>query len=514
MKGESRKTMWTAVIGVLVLLVAGGGYFAWDRQQKALQAERASLELEKEQTALLQIQQQNDLARKEQADLAAKIESLKNSRSPEAQKQVADLTAKLQEANDKAEKASVALAEEQKKHDLLAHPAGFPVIPVVDKPSGGTPPGLTGGLQVLTPEQIHANNVHSVILVEAAWKVTDSGTGGQVYMYHHRNDLGACPQVSKTEYLPMFIEDQGVLSPVLSTLPNDGHNTPIVGTTSGSGFIVSGEGFFLTNRHVLAPWRATWNAADFTKQTVGIKVKGNSIVGCIAAGEFPSAWVPSEGSKMVVDKMESVMNPNTGMSSQQSTFSDRLKYNPLRTVVQGEAVVNVTFAKTTQRYRATSVTLSERHDIALGRVDLPGGGTPVKLFSDSDAIKPGQPVVVMGYPAISPDIFGVEVSRDMFTNKAHLSAIADPTLTTGPISKVILSGNTVKGVDGYVSGGEVYQLGINTTGAGNSGGPVFDDKGQVIAVFYAGRSGFGASVTYAVPVKFGKELIDNPSVIK
>jgi serine protease Do len=57
-------------------------------------------------------------------------------------------------------------------------------------------------------------------------------------------------------------------------------------------------------------------------------------------------------------------------------------------------------------------------------------------------------------------------------------------------------------------------LGINTTGAGNSGGPVFDSKGRVVGIFYAARTYAGASVTYAVPVKFGTELIDNPSLIK
>jgi serine protease Do len=147
-------------------------------------------------------------------------------------------------------------------------------------------------------------------------------------------------------------------------------------------------------------------------------------------------------------------------------------------------------------------------------VDLPSGAIPVKMFTDADAIKPGQPVVVMGYPAVSPDVFGVEVSRDMFTTRAHKSPIADPTLTTGPISKVLPSGNSIRGVDGYISSGEVFQLGINTTGAGNSGGPVFDDRGRVIAVFYAGGSLGGASVTFAVPIRFGEELIKNPSVIR
>jgi S1-C subfamily serine protease len=152
--------------------------------------------------------------------------------------------------------------------------------------------------------------------------------------------------------------------------------------------------------------------------------------------------------------------------------------------------------------------------VALGKVDTPAGAKAVTMFPDASAIKPGQPVVVMGYPAISPDVFGVEVSRDMFTSRAHLSAIADPTLTTGPISKVLASGNLIKGVDGYISSGEVYQLGINTTGAGNSGGPVFDSYGRVIAIFYAGRTYGGASVTFAVPVKYGKELIDNSPVMQ
>jgi S1-C subfamily serine protease len=511
MKGESRKTLWASVIALLVVLAAVGGYFAYDHQQKVAQIAIQQAEREQATKTLDEIKAQNQAAQQQEKDALDKIAANQNKKTPEALALLAAAKAQLEQAKESLAGTEARRAEAQHTIDVLNQPPGANPS---TSPTSVPAPSAEIATGPKTPEQIHADNVHSVILIEAAWKVTDTGTGAQIYLYHHKNDSGACPQASRSDYLPMFIEDQGTLSPVLSTLPNDGHNTPIVGTTSGSGFIVGGEGFFLTNRHVLAPWRATWNVADFTKQTVGLKVKNNSIVGCVSASEFPSAWVPSEGSKMVVDKMESVMNPATGQSQQQSTFSDRLKYNPLKTTVQGEAVINATFAKTTQRYRATSVALSEKHDIALGKVDLPGGGKAVTMFADSDAIRPGQPVVVMGYPAISPDVFGIEVSHDMFTNRAHLSAIADPTLTTGPVSKVILSGNSIRGVDGYVSGGEVYQLGINTTGAGNSGGPVFNEKGHVIAVFYAGRTGGGASVTYAVPVKFGKELIDNPSLMK
>lgn len=501
MKGESRKTMWIAVIGILVVLVAGTGYFVWNRHQQELVAQKHAADIQ----AMID---QNDRAiqfAKQQADEAKRnLAELSNPKSPEDRRKRDEAEAKAKEADEKY--ANLKKENERLKAEAEAAKNG------AHNPSGPPMPSVVAGT-VMTPEAIHAANAKSVILIEATWKITDTDTGGQVYLYHHPNDLGACPQYSKSEYLPMFVEDGGNLSPVLSTLPNGGNNTPIVGTHSGTGFLVSGDGFFITNRHVLAPWRATWNVASFTRKSAGLKIKNNSIVGCLSAAEFPSEWVPSEGSKMVVDKIETMAAADTGVATT-STFSDRLKYNPLKTSVQGEAIFNVTFAKTAQRYRATSVTLSEKHDVALGKVDVPSAQRPVIMFNDENAINPGQQVVVLGYPAVSADVFALDVTHDMFTNRAHLSVIADPTLTDGPISKVLPSGNAIRGVDGYISSGEVYQLGINTTGAGNSGGPVFDQFGRVIAIFYAGRTAGGASATFAVPIKFARELIDNKPVMQ
>jgi S1-C subfamily serine protease len=482
MKGESRKTMWAAVIGILVVLAAGTGYFLWQRHVTEIESANAAAARAHINDAI-QAELENEKV------LKAKIDILARGGSPEAKKQVADLTAQLADEQKKRKEEEVKLAELGKTGTGIKPTGG-----------GGTVPPV---LKELTPEQIHAANAKAVILIEATWKITDTETGAQIYMFHLQNSKPYCPEVGKSDYLPVFVEDAGKLSPVLSTLSNDGHNAPIVSAHSGSGFTVGSEGFFLTNRHVLAPWRSGWSTAEFVKAPLGIKVKNGSIVGCISPSQFPSAWVPAEGSKYVVDQND----------ADKIAVSGRLEASPLHTNVQGEAVFNVTIAKTMQRYRATSVTLSDKHDVALGKVDLPGGGQPVTLFTDESAIQPGQEVVVLGYPAVSPSVFGVDVSRDMFTSRSHVAAIADPTLTHGPISKVITAGGGTV-ADGTISEGEVYQLGINTTGAGNSGGPVFDKYGRVIGIFYAGSSRGGAAVTYAVPVRFGEELLRNPPAIK
>jgi S1-C subfamily serine protease len=44
------------------------------------------------------------------------------------------------------------------------------------------------------------------------------------------------------------------------------------------------------------------------------------------------------------------------------------------------------------------------------------------------------------------------------------------------------------------------------SGAGNSGGPVFDGKGQVIGLFTYGNTA-NNTVTYAVPIRYARDLM-------
>jgi S1-C subfamily serine protease len=170
--------------------------------------------------------------------------------------------------------------------------------------------------------------------------------------------------------------------------------------------------------------------------------------------------------------------------------------------------LNITFAKNELRIPGKLARVSDRHDVAMVKIDVPDSVPKVELNDNYDTIKPGDVSIVLGYPGVSPPVYGVIKSQDMFNREAQLKIIPDPTISVGNIGRVIRGQEGTGGKDMVYSGfGDAYQLTINSTGAGNSGGPVFDDHGRVTGIFYAGGSLGGASVTYAVPIRYGKELM-------
>jgi S1-C subfamily serine protease len=151
--------------------------------------------------------------------------------------------------------------------------------------------------------------------------------------------------------------------------------------------------------------------------------------------------------------------------------------------------------------------VSDRHDVSLIKIDVPGQLTKVDLFDNYDSLKKGESVTIMGYPAASPAVYGVIASKDVFNQNQQLKIIPDPTVTTTNIGNIIRgSEDNDKGADRRISTiGDVIQLATGSTGAGNSGGPVFDSEGRVIGIFFAGQQ--ADAITYAVPIRYGKEFL-------
>ncbi len=368
--------------------------------------------------------------------------------------------------------------------------AGFLIYRQImsNKQLSGEISAVTAGAP-MTPADIAKAYTGSVVYIEAGWKLIYTSNGGQVYHKYIPNQWKDAEGVlhyivndGRSSVAEYVVVGQNV-EPVLSLDNRAG--PPVGGEHSGTGFAVTGDGFILTNRHVGATWRTSYHFPDtaapgvvISNGAVQFKPDGSPLL--VAA---PTDWVPSE-------------TKQAGQTLQ-GGFDGRNDY------------LNITFPKNELRIPGKVARVSDRHDVAMLKIDVPDSVPKLELNDNYDTIKPGDASIVLGYPGVSPAVYGVIKSQDVFNREAQLKIIPDPTISVGNIGRVIRGADpNSSNRDTIYSGfGDAYQLTINSTGAGNSGGPVFDDHGRVTGIFFAGGSLGGASVTYAVPIRYGRELM-------
>ncbi len=149
------------------------------------------------------------------------------------------------------------------------------------------------------------------------------------------------------------------------------------------------------------------------------------------------------------------------------------------------------------------VKVSEVADVALLSFNPEGIDLPILELDTSglNAIE-GEPVVLLGYPAgmnalyakSDPDI-AMEISKLPFLEAAQELSnrhLIKPLTTQGHISDVL-------------NGRIIYDA---QTTSGGSGGPLFNNKGKVIAINYGIFRGFRGA-NFGVPIKYALQLIEN-----
>ena len=348
--------------------------------------------------------------------------------------------------------------------------------------------------QPMTPDAIANKNRTAVVKLKVAWHL-NATDGRQLYQLYASNvpkGLESASVASSREGIPCWVLVDGNSNPpkiepflydgTAQMIPGNSiaafsKPVPISGYGTGSGFVVSSDGFILTARHVAAGWKTSY---QFPRQ-VGILYDRNkrAPIALIKPEQVPSNWVPSNTQQEL-----------GGM------FEGR------------NDILEVFFPGNINPIKADLVQTSPTHDAALIKIHLPDATPKVELNDNYGEIKQGDATIVLGYPAASPPVTHVTIPQDFFNREVRQDEVPDPTLSVGNVGRLLRGNeNPFDKANAFSELGDAYQLTINSTGEGNSGGPVFDDHGNVIGIFFASSRTGNVVLTFAVPIKYGRELM-------
>lgn len=358
----------------------------------------------------------------------------------------------------------------------------------------------------------------SVVFIEASWKLIYTPTGKQLghqrfnalelmgFLQNNiskKNLLSLVPKALYQTKLPVYIVNNNTVEPLI----RDGDDTTAIGgSLTGSGFVVTNSGFILTNRHVAAPWDVPYFQGE-------APLPGY----LLACGE--STCDPQNIKVMYLENSEKYQEITSKIK--EWVPSNTLMYGgkPARgKIMEGHLdYLDVTFPKTTTPWKASLQRISENADVALIKIQKPDSTPAVSICESDPCVKVGEMITVMGYPGVSATTYAETNSYTMGSRGGSLREIPEPTVTRGNVQKIVRGEAEAMGhsISKYFSPGEIFQLAINTTGHGNSGGPVFNDQGQVVGLFtYGWGDQGGTRVSAAIPIKFGLDLMGSQQVIK
>lgn len=351
----------------------------------------------------------------------------------------------------------------------------------------------------MTPADIAKQYSSATAKISARWRLFDEVTGRPIFL--KTVEL-------KNKSFPLYVKLRGgVIVPWLTLDDENRSNIPISGQIEGTAFSVSESGFLLTNKHIAAAWRLPFEqcAECLTEMAVLVEPTSNVekpfkfTVMDLHSESFRSLkdWAPEQGGLIFAGNSPRIIGPGNipdPRKNQQHSFVGRNEN------------LTVTFPGNRLGLNASLVRYSNDSDAALIKVDSPEPITKVEL-SDQEIPAVGDRVTVMGFPGIAVGTYAMSETIETGKLKTNVELLPKPYISEGIVAMVSeklksANGMTVGGIQG-----NIFQLTINSTGAGNSGGPVFDSTGKVIGLFtYI----FGDATTRnsaAVPIKYGIDLL-------
>ena len=333
----------------------------------------------------------------------------------------------------------------------------------------------------MTPQDIVRKYGNATVLIEMQWRLYDQTSGKPLY---HKTITTTVS--GKKVRVPAYVQlANGVIVRWLTTEDEEQTNWLIGMAGLGSGFVISSSGYILTNKHVAAGWKVSYGQEEGYEVGIIFDIGKRQANGMFNPSQRRDLvqWVPEEG-------LVFYSNAPIPVDPRPHKFEGR------------NDRLDVRFPGSTLSIAARLLRSSVEADAAEIKVDTEQQLTTVDLSNGSLA-PVGEQVTVLGYPAFSSQTVAVISSIEAGQAHQRIEVVPEPTVTAGNISRMSeaaqRTGSTITG--GVM--GETYQLTV-PSGAGNSGGPVFDHDGKVIGLFTYGTR--RETTTFAVPIKYGLDL--------
>jgi serine protease Do len=367
----------------------------------------------------------------------------------------------------------------------------------------------------MTAQEIYNRYANATAKIFLLWRLYDKGTGLPIYHQVHTVEIDK----KTTRTYPAYVRvGRGKIVRWLTTEDNFRRNKDISGAGSGSGFVVAEQGHILTNKHVAAGWEVPFDVpgkygvlweygggpdAPKPKKRGEPDLRKFEIID-LDDEEYEDLgnWLPESGGIMFPSKPAIAIAIGRG-----NRVPDPTKAADKRDFAGRNELLDVRFPGSRVNSAASLVRSSPDADAALIKIDSPQPLKTVQLAED-DTIAIGERIIVLGYPGLSVENIQAQQTEEMGAIRSRQEKIPEATVTDGIVAKLATGMKQTDGVTMFSTMGDVIQL-TATTGAGNSGGPVFDASGKVIGIFtysWSNRNR-GERVTFAIPIKYGRDLL-------